>query len=172
MKAAPIRVTASERQIFIANYETQRKRLMNLLIGGVLLAVLALAFILSGPDEQFLQGSILAVTGIFMVLFMLAHRRIWNAPARSLRGRPAVGAPPSKAEVRKAYTATFTYRQMAVICLMGILLAVQQYLSHRDDPDADHSMLYMAALVIAIYGLLAFRKWRAERAKGSSSPLS
>jgi len=100
-KGAPIRVTAAERDKFVADFRRASRRLRWVIVGGVMLIVAG--FVLAGVDTRGggTDGALEGATALLILVFFLLHRRVWSAPARALERRPDQGLERSGAEMRR-----------------------------------------------------------------------
>lgn len=160
MKGAPVRVSASERDEFIAAFNHRlRYRLWGIIPGTILLIAVLVIFT---PDVRSVTSQIVMYIGlgILLAIFMCAYWWAWTAPFRELERRPTLGAPRSRAETRKVMLARMTYGQLG-----AGLLAIAALLFEADaknDLLVGWNRLWLVVAALGVIGIAfqAHRKWR------------
>ncbi len=155
MKGPPVRVTATERDAFAADFVRRVKYIIWALM--VATALLCVVPVLVAPDmakgtEQTVIW--IGIVGILTLCFAAGHRA-WTAPARALERRAVLGLPRSKAEMRRRALEQMSYGQLAFGMLCVALLAVPYDI-------ASWRTIFGGALLLVIL-VQAVRKWRFER---------
>ncbi|MDB5499768.1 MAG: hypothetical protein JWP28_3799 [Phenylobacterium sp.] len=97
-KGAAIRVSAEERDAFIADFNRNLGRLYWGLLVGTVVFVLPLTIWVAMQDGELSQWSIYAGLGVVLALYMLGWQQAWNAPARKLATRSTVAPERSRDE--------------------------------------------------------------------------
>jgi len=91
MKAAPIRVTASERDGFIAGFNRHLRYGMWAVFLGTLLLIGMVVLLVPDPDSPSADIALYGGLAAIMMPFLLAYHWAWKAPARQLKTRAAIG---------------------------------------------------------------------------------
>ncbi|KQN03707.1 hypothetical protein [Sphingomonas sp. Leaf25] len=157
MKGPPVRVTATERDAFAADFVRRVKYIIwALMVATALLCVIP---VLIAPDMS--KGTQKTVIGIgvggILTLCLVSGYRAWTAPARALERRPVLGLPRSKAEIRRRAFSRMTYGQLALCLPLAALLVL---------PNGIGSWWTFVAGGLVAAGLVqALRKWRFERGR-------
>jgi hypothetical protein len=162
-KGAPIRVSSSEREDFIAAFNRQlRLASWGIVFGTVLLIGLLVMLAPAGPDSSIGQMGIYIGIGAIVAIFFASYQWAWNAPVRALQRRPVVGQPLSRTEIKRMMLDRITYGQLGigVLAIGALLLKV----SAKHDLFASWNRLWLllAAIGLAGIGVQAFRKWRMD----------
>ena len=162
MKGAPIRVSAAERDRYVATFNRYTRYASWGVIGGIMLLALFLAFyfaVAGGnvPDMAFYLG-----LGAIVVAFMVGHFWVWNLPARELRGRGTAGEARSSAEVRRLFLEKTTYGQIATGAGVGVALFFR--IQSSGNMLSGWNLFWAGAGVVLLIlsAIQAFRKWRSE----------
>ncbi len=160
LKGAPIPVSASERDGFVADYTRHLRRITWGFAGVVIVAIVILSIpaISDGReiDDLWLYGLIVLTT----IPFLILHHRLWNAPARHLERRVAVGKERSRSEVKRIMLARMSWGQLvATVISMPIVLIL-----FAGDRDIWHGWgllwpVFVGAVTLALLYQL-FRKWQ------------
>ena len=160
LKGAPIPVSASEREGFIADYSRHLRRLTWGFAGVAMVAIVIFSFLTTTDGRElgdlWLYGLIVLAT----IPFLIVHHRIWNAPARQIGRRMAVGKERSRSEVKRIMLAQMSWGQLiATVVLAPIVLILL-----AGDRDIWHGwgLLWLvfvgAVTLVMLYQL--FRKWQ------------
>lgn len=153
-RGAPVRVSAEERDEFIAAFGRSSRRLTWALVGAVVLVVVALSARRSSDDHLLIVSTV-----ALCLLFMLLFHRIWNAPARALRGRPVIGSKRSRSEMRDRMAERTRWQDLIFMALVIPLAAVNYAAAEKGSLGR---WFWLALLIVApiSLGTLAWRKWR------------
>lgn len=166
MKGAAIRVTAAERERYIAAYKKSFRYSVWGGAGAVILFVFGAIFFFDNGGET--SG---AVTGtvflLLMVFYLLASYWAMSAPARELRGRPTLGEPATRTEVRNAFLRSMSYRQMATVAVMLSLLMFSK--GPWQKLSSEWKVVAWAGIGVLLAALVfrAYQKWQLERGDGA-----
>jgi hypothetical protein len=122
-KGAAIRVSAAERDRFVADY----KRHYRWFFWGMMVAMLALvfgwAFLAANADDAANTGMMIVGVFVLMVPFMAGLMWIWGAPARALQRRAAAAPALSAKEARDLHFSKISYGQLGLgLVLIPLLL--------------------------------------------------
>jgi hypothetical protein len=159
-KGAPIRVSETERNQFVATFNKRIRRA----IWSILPATVGLIFLLVwlSPDSDGPTGEIAGWAGVAAILvpFLAIFYWAWNAPFRELKHRVPEGAALTKGEARELAFSKITYGNLALAALMGVGLVWKMSLK----TDVFHGWgvvwLVFGTALIALAGVQALRKWR------------
>lgn len=164
-RAAPIRVSAAERDAFIAGF----RRATQIIFVGMMVAI----FLLTGavvwlglrtntafdPLPLYVGIGLIAVAGVAGFSWAL------RAPARALQYRASSGQALTRQQVERAFFERLTYTQLLAVPVVAGLLLMN--VSRRTDVLHGWGLIWLA--VFAAFILLAVvqgaRKWRYEAAK-------
>jgi hypothetical protein len=160
-KGAPIRVSASEREAFLSDFQRNYGRAFWGFLIAIILGIFGLVALLpdaGGPVLEMLTGFL-----ILPLIVLLGVHWIWSAPARALRQRQPVGFERSRDEMRAIKLAKITYANLAI----GALAVPLLLLKVAEKFDVLHGwgrlwLLFAGALAVLI-AVQAVRKWRFER---------
>ncbi|MGY4398391.1 drug/metabolite transporter (DMT)-like permease [Sphingomonas sp. UYAg733] len=168
MKGAPIRVSAAERDTFLADF----RRRLRYATWGIFPATLLLIGLLvvlvpdvdSPSSNLFIYGGI----GVIIAVFMVGYYWAWNAPARELERRPTLGEARSRVEVRRVMLAKMTYGQLLIG--IGAMAALLFKVSDKTDLFHGWGRLWLVFAVLIVLGILfqMFRKWRFDQQRDNS----
>jgi hypothetical protein len=160
LRGAPIRVTSSEREVFIETFERQRRLLQRIFVAVSLVGVVGLSVCASSlaiPLPKFWLGLLALGVGI---PFMVGFRFVWNAPARSLERRTPVGNSRTTAEVRRTFMANVSWGQIAAIAGFGLLVMLRVF-GERNESALDWwAFMFISAIVPALVLAIALNKIR------------
>jgi hypothetical protein len=164
-RGAPVRVTAAERDAFVADYRRRWRGLKWSMIGTVMLVALGFGLANVGTQGErsdwYLEGAVALV----VLLFLIVHRRLWTAPARALEleRRPELGRERSRAEMRQRMAARLSWPQILSFLLI-VPLAGLQY-GEAAARGSTIRWLWLAFLPLgpATAAIVAWRKWRLGR---------
>jgi hypothetical protein len=160
-KGAAYRVTAAERDAFVATFRRRIAFAMWLLVPLTVAVIIGLALLL--PDAANTAVSWAAVAVIVAPL-MAVVLFAWNAPARKLERRTPLGEPLSRSEARRVAFSHIGYGRLATVVPVTALLLWRV----SEDHDVVHGWgrlwLVAAAGMIGLAAVQALRKWRLERA--------
>ncbi|MGE4429401.1 MAG: hypothetical protein AB7E05_01510 [Sphingobium sp.] len=163
MKAAPVRVDASEREKFIEVFRCRIRYLAWAIFPGTILLIVGLALVFPDSHSDLAQFAIYAGIGLLVALFLAGYYWAWNAPARELAWRPVVGEALSREQLLHRKFARITYGQLA---LAPVIAAIMLW-SVSDEYDVFQGWgifwLILAAAIIVSAAVQAFRKWHFER---------
>jgi len=167
-KGAPIRVTSRERDDFVSAFERDYPRAYLAMIAGAVVTLLGLVTIAVVIERDLSKPVIYAAVGSVSALFLIAHLRVWSAPARALERRPAVGQERSRAEMRDIMTAGTSYRYYVMMLTLFLLLLFS--FSFRTEAFSGEDMFLIAFYVFASATIasLILRKWRFDRRNRTS----
>jgi hypothetical protein len=163
MKGVPIRVTSVERDGFVAAFNRRLRYLVWSVVPATFLLIGLLVLLVpdaDGPLEDLATWiGLSAILAPYLIIIYWA----WDAPARELEHRRAVGAALTSAEVRRLTFSRITYRHLGLAMMLAGLLAAKTLV----EGDVLHSWrilwLIFAGLLIIGVAIQAIRKWRYER---------
>lgn len=162
-KGAAIRVSAAERDAFVAGF----KRKLRYSTWGILAATLLLIGILVAllPDVHSTAGQLSIYAGVFAIVgvFMLAYCSARNEPMRQLERRPITQAAVNREEARRVGLSKISYGQLCFAVVAALALVFRQ--SGEHDVTRGWGLLWpiFAGLLILGAAFQAIRKWRSER---------
>ncbi len=167
-KGAPVRVSARERDDFVANFERSYKRAYLSMMIGLFVLMMAMVATTVAMGHELAEYVIYSVIASWTSVFLFAHYRIWNAPARALERRPAAGQERSRAEMREIMDAEGNY--LTFFALFAFFLLMLFNLASQSEPLGYVDMAFMALYIVMIptTGLLIIRKWRFNRRNRAS----
>lgn len=160
LKSAPIRVTRAERDRYVDTFNKFNKWSLWLLIGAILLLAGLYVIFLTITDQPVSGITVYIGIGVLMIGYMIAFYWIRGFPMRELRGRPTVGEPRSRVEIRDLMISRMSCVQIVIIGTGGLFV-----LSRIDRNNDLFSGWNLALLVFAAFAIVAaivtaFRKWR------------
>lgn len=164
LRAEAVRVSAQERQAFVDAYGRQLRRMMALLIGGIVLVLIAMTA-WDARYEAIDRNSVTywAILSSPTVLFLLLHHYFWHAPARALEGRPRFGGTRPRKEIRDRILTEQSYSRY-IFTLVLFSLILWGFLSK---PDAFQGWniawiaFFGAVVIMGAFNLI--RKWTISR---------
>lgn len=163
MKGAPIRVTDTERDSFVASFNRRLRYAAWSVLPATVLVIGLLAFLV--PDVESATGKLAMGFAIGLILgpFLLFYYWAWNAPARELERRPVAGVARTREEMRRIKFAKLTYGQLAFVPVIAAVLLLKV----SADNDVFHGWgilwLVLAGALVALAAIQAIRKWNYER---------
>jgi hypothetical protein len=169
-KAAPIRVSAAERDAFIAQLKRQLPWLHWGLIGAIMLLVFGCTF-LDLKFKMHTTGLAIYVGGsLIMALAIGATMYLWAAPQRALADRQPVGTPRSADEARRL---AFKRMPWSNFLVGGAFLGVALFrVGATPHAFEGWGALWLVAIGAGflLLAIQALRKWRAETPPPGSKP--
>jgi hypothetical protein len=157
LRQSAIRVTAAERQAFIADFARCLPRLSWVLILVTVVGIVGLVTyesVFDAEDQQYLNYGVIAVA---FAAYMTAYRHYWNAPWRALRTRAVIGEGLSRRQVRAITLSKISWSSLAVSALGVTVLLVS--LASSNDLTVGWNRLWLVAAGV-MYALLAFRAYQ------------
>jgi hypothetical protein len=168
--AAPVDVSAAERDAFVAQFNQRLNWLhwgmLALMTVGIGVYVWAtISFDLPVSSVPLYVGS-----GVILLAYLLGWRMVWAAPQRALAGRNAAGAGRTREEVKRTALAKMTWAQIggAALLIAGGMLRI----GWREDLLHGWNRLWLVFFALAWAAVVvgAFRKWRFDREAGARRP--
>ena len=162
MKGAPIRITSQERDNFVAAFNRRVRYAIWSVIPTMPLLIIVLALQFPEADSPAAQAPMYIGLALILAPILLIFLWAWYAPARELSGRPAVGEARTREDVRQRMFAKLTYGQLAIAAASAPLLIWK--ISAKNDVWHGWGILWLvfAALIVAMAGAQAVRKWLYE----------
>jgi len=163
-RAAPILVSAAERDRFVEEYRQgakwRRRGLMLAILLGAMLMII-------GEQRTGIPQNLVVIcifAGFFLALAMAVFWWAWNAPARQLRGRPAMGEARTRAQADRVILAKQSYGDILAMSLLGVVV-LAQIDGHKELWSGENLLIVCltAFLVLAMLVRL-YRKWRSGTA--------
>jgi hypothetical protein len=165
LKGAPIRVSASERDRYVATFNRHMKYLIWGILGVTVVVCTAPTLYAIQTGTNVWDAANYAGIGLIGAAFMADYVWAWNFPARELRGRPTVGDARSRAQTRQLLLGRTTYGQIAAGAAIAVFLLAR--LGIHKDMLSGWNILWavLAVFILAAAAILAFRKWRLGSAR-------
>ena len=163
MKGAAIRVTAQERDAFIADFARRIRYASWMLVGGTIGLIALLVFF---DFDRGTAGADIALYGGFammMAIFWLGYLWAWNAPVRTLERRPEVGEALTGHEARRQAFERMTYGQLGLGLLAPFFILLQVSKDYDLFYKWNRLWLIGAGVFVLLVAVQAFRKWRYTR---------
>lgn len=162
-RGAAFRVSAEERDRFVADFRRWHRRSIAGMTAGFLAAVVLSFFVATQFDESYalplLAGWSVAVMGIYALLL----HRAWRAPVRALSRRTPEGAPLTRSEIREMTLNSVSYGMLAMAAFTGVVIVGINAFKY----DVWHGwgrLWWSPAIVLGgLSAIQALRKWRFER---------
>lgn len=162
-KGAPIRVSAFERDNFVAIFNKRIRYATLSIFPATVVLILLLAWLFSDTDSSRTSVATWVGIGAILVPFMAFFYWAWNAPARELQYRAPEGAALTREEARALAFSKITYGKLALAALMGAGLIWKM----AAEADVFHGVglvwFVFGGFLIALAGIQAFRKWRSNQ---------
>lgn len=162
---APIRVSASERDAFIDGYNCYLRYSFWIMMGGIaVLAIVVCLYIWDfGSEPTPFAG--FAIIAAILVISVAGQYWAFDAPMRALRGRGNEGEARSPEEFKRLGFTKLSYRQLAATAGFAVVLLFK--LDRSRDLFSGWNLVFvvMAAGLIIVAAVQAFRKWRFESAQ-------
>lgn len=162
-KGAAIRVSAAERDAFIANFN-KRIRYLSWSITVATLALITL-FVLLSPDAESGRTQVAMYVGVgcIMAVSLTAYYWAWNQPMRDLDRRSEVAGPLDREQARRLGLSQISYGNLGFAVIAALGLVWKQ--SAEGDVLHGWGLLWpiFAGLIIVGVAIQAFRKWRSDR---------
>jgi hypothetical protein len=159
-RQSPIRVTAAERQAFIADFVRGFPRLFWALILTIVAGIIGLVVyetVFDGADQQCFTYGVMAVA---FAVYMLAYQHYWNAPWRALRTRAVVGEGLSQSQVRAIALSKISWRSLGASVLGVTFLLITFEAGNDLTVGWNRLWLVAAAVMYALLTFQAYQKWR------------
>jgi len=164
-RSAPVRVTAEERQRFIAAYERFTKFAWWGLIAGSILLIAALASVTAETPNDISKYGDYAAPAILVAIFLIINHLAYSAPARALRERMPVGEPRSRTEMQQRGLQKLTYGHAIIIGGVAIYCLFKAENQGVLFSKENAFWIAMAAFSLVVSVFIAIRKWRFDSAK-------
>ena len=162
-KGAPVRVTKSERDGFVATFNKRIRYAMWSIVPATVGLILLLVWLTPDADSPAAQiamwGGIAAILLLFIVIFYWA----WVAPSRELERRTPEGPALSKEETRALAFSKITYGQLALAALMGVGLVWEMSTKVDVFHGSGLVWLFFGAALVILASVQAIRKWYASQ---------
>lgn len=162
-KGAPFRVTSSERDQFISDFNRRTRYATWSIIPATILLILLLVWLVPNPDTSAADIGIWLGLAAILLPFMSVFYWAWFAPSRELRLRTPEGAALTKAEARAVGFSKITYKQLGLAAVMGVGLVWK--MSAKTDVLHGGGVIWLVcgAGLVVLSGVQAFRKWSFTR---------
>lgn len=168
-KGPPIRVSAEERDAFVAAYRRSIFWSYGLLIFGMIAGTAGLIFYVMRSGSDFPQISTYLGLGLLLALSVAIQLHAWHAPARALRYRMTAGASRSPEEMRRMFFERLTWSRLGGLAVVAAVIP----LNAARHADILHGWgrlwLVASAALWVLLAVQAFRKWRYDAAKKRSA---
>jgi hypothetical protein len=161
--AAPIRVTAAERDRFLSDLDRRLRWLYWGMMAATVVGIGGYAGLAIGLNLTVSSVPLYAVIGMIFVAYMAVWYWIWTAPRRELEGRATLGRGRTKDEARRAALARLTWGHIGGLAALMLVLMLRIVL--RNDVLHGWNRLWLV-LFGAAFVAIAFavwRKWRFDR---------
>jgi hypothetical protein len=162
MKGAPIRVSAAERDAFVAAVRRIFPRMVWGFVAATVVGIVVLALLSIDRDGEASSLYIYGLVAALVCAFGGLCWWVWNAPARALDRRVAVGPERTRAEARRLALARMTWGQLAAGA-GATAFGWWHLVADRDITTGWNRLWLIGGVVLA--GLLAWRavqKWQME----------
>jgi hypothetical protein len=168
LTAPAVRVTAAERDRFLADYmKAFRIYMWSSVIAGPLFVIAVITgFIFQDLDLP--TPALMALVAVMMAPMFLVSRWIYRAPDRALAGRVTSAPGYSEEAARKITMRRLTWRNIGfgfVILVVMLTDLLMRTVGKGQDllQGDDRYMLIFPAVLAVFIAVQAFRKWRSER---------
>lgn len=162
LKGAPVEVSPEERDRLIAGFGRTLGWMHLGLIVATVVVLLALAAITIARGRDMGPVAIFAAVGVLVAMFMVGWWWAWNSPARLVAGRPTLGAPRTRDEMRRIGLKRIGWGQLGTVAAAGAV-ALWRIDWSRDLWRGWNALwLVLAAGAAVAVAVQAFRKWREE----------
>lgn len=161
-RGAPIRVSAAERDRFVEDFQ----RLVGWMMWGLLAAMMLMVvgFVAAGEwlgiDDQ--SPTMYGAMTLILVAYIVLWFHCWNAPARALAGRAALGPKRTRAEAQQAYLAKTGWGQLIGSGLFLGLFMLKLNAEHDLMHGWARLWLVFGAVVAVLFSVQVFRKWQLD----------
>ena len=162
LKAAPIEVSAQERDRFIEQFG----RWLRWMTGGVFVATMLVigagAWFCASHEIDLSPPITVATIALLLGPFVATIQWAWNAPARRLADRPRVGQALSPEEARRAALARLTWGRLGLAAAMTLVVLTR--VDWRADLLGGWNLCWLAlsAVLLCAIAIQAVRKLRAR----------
>ncbi len=166
LKGAPVRVSEEERIGFVYDYERDVDRLMVSYFAVLILWIVGVTVLVILTANDVAQWWLMSAGLLAVVSFLVLPSYIYRAPSRALKGRPIVGEPWSRREVRRRRLARVGWNKLAWAVFLPTMLLPSMLLLIAHDVVHGWELIWpvLAALQLISALVQALRKWRMERA--------
>jgi hypothetical protein len=164
-RQSAIRVTADERQAFIADFARALSRIFWLLILGMVVGIAGLVIYetaFNGADQPYFTYAVFAFA---FAVYMAGYYHYWNAPWRALRTRGVAGGALTRGQARAIALSKISWWQFALAALAVPFLLGS--FTHYDRLTVGWNRLwlvgaalYYAMLAYQVYGKLSLGRSR------------
>jgi len=164
VKAPAVRVTASERDRFLAEFRRGWRLLRWAMLAAVVIAIGLPGFLIlaSIVPEAWLQPLVWGSLAVVAVPYFVIYHRLWTAPATALRGRAQAAPARSPREARKSALDRLTWGQLGMAALL--FAAALWRAGARSNLLVGWNRLWLvgAGVAVLVIAVQAFRKWRSS----------
>ena len=165
-QGSPVRVSAAERNEFIAQFR-QGYRLSNWITVGLLIAAIAVSTAIYLPRGQDVPERLLqAIVWLIGLGFVVGYFWLWFAPNRALVGRITSGLPLTRTERRNRVIDKVSWFQVLSLIPLGALLVGDAIADDR--PILQIAKAFIGLLLIGLCVRTAVLKF--HRRRGSPAP--
>lgn len=169
LRAAPIRVTADERDAFLADFRKAVSWAYWVLMGGTVVSIIGLVFLATIIPGLSATLFIFLFLAFFFAIYMGIYQQASDAPSVALRTRAAAGPGKSREEARAIMLAKLSWRRLGVAALA--FAAALLRLSLRVDLTAGWNRLWLVGAA-ALYGFVGYRAYQKLRYGAAELPPS
>jgi hypothetical protein len=160
IREAPIRVTAAEREAFIADFRRTVSWAHWIVVGGTVVSIFAPVLLALAVPEVNTHYLLFLFLALFFVVYMMIYQQASAAPSVALRSRSAAGPARTREEARAITLSKVSWRSLGIAAL-GFAFALFR-LSLRFDLTTGWSRLWLvgAAALYVFVGYRAYQKLR------------
>lgn len=165
LRGAAIRVTAAERDAFIADFDKSLRRSTRIFV----LAIVAITLVAIGGAvalelaEPWMTIAITAPFIVALATFVTVIIRSYGAPARSLAHRVAIAPPLTRSDARKMALDQLRWSHFASFAALFAVATWQIHINWDITRGWGRIWLVLAAVMAIGIAVQAYRKWRHDR---------
>jgi hypothetical protein len=163
MKDAPIQVSSAEQGQFLSDFKNSYRKVFWIAVASLVSCVMSYIIWATFNDIEISNIELYSGLAIYLAGFVIVHRRVWNAPARFLERRPAIGRQRTRAEVITAMIERTTWGQLGLGAVGMVVLLLE--VASKDDLLRGWNRLWLvsAGLVFSALVIQVYRKWRSGK---------
>jgi hypothetical protein len=152
-------VGAAERDMFVAAYRREWRRLFWAAILSVMIVVGAIVAVFEEPDE----GATIAAMVVLIGSLSLVHLRVWRGPERALARRVPSLPPLDRAAARHLKLSRVTWGNLALGPVFACVMASRAWRDESGVHGWRALWLVASVALLVMSAVQAWRKWRVEQ---------